>query len=31
MSPVQRMAQRRRLRELKDRYERAAAGAETAG
>ena len=31
MSPVQRMAQRRRLRELKDLYARQAAGAETAG
>jgi peptide deformylase len=31
MSPVQRVSQRRRLRELKDRYARQTAGAETAG
>lgn len=31
MSPVQRIAQRRRLRELKDRYARKTAGAETIG
>jgi len=31
MSPVQRMAERRRLRELKDRYARQTAGAETTG
>jgi len=31
MSPVQRVAQRRRLRDLKDRYARETAGAETAG